>query len=137
MPTGLSDSEKETLCTHAMPDVSKFVVKNSIGEPISPRELLNKPPFSRQYTGTGAGLPQSVPIDVVAKQLRDKLKNIEMEIRLMMDHTVYEGEQSYPGQHSEMKAQTMLAVRACEDSRLRLGKVCQYADDGVSIFDKM
>ena len=137
MQIGLSDSEKEQLCTHTMPDISQFVATNSKGEPVSPRELLNKPQFLRQYTGAEAVLPQPVPIDVVAKQLRTDLKKIEMGIRQMMDHPVYKGEQSYPGQHSEMKAQTMLAVRACEDSRLRLGKVCQYADDGVSIFDKM
>lgn len=137
MPTGLSDSEKEALCAHTMKNISDFVVKDSNGEPMSPRELLNRPSFSRQYTGAGAVLPQPVQIDVVAKQLRTDLKKIEMGIRQMMDHPVYKGEQSYPGQHSEMKAQTMLSVRACEDSRLRLGKVCQYADDGVSIFDKM
>jgi len=29
-----------------------------------------------------------------------------------------------------------LTVRHIEDARMRLGKVCQYADDGVSILDK-
>ena len=71
-----------------------------------------------------------------ADELRADLKKIEDRTRLMMEHGVYDGEQAFPGQHGEMKAQTMLAVRHIEDARMRLGKVCQYADDGVSILDK-
>ena len=37
---------------------------------------------------------------------------------------------------SEQRAQTMLAVRALEDARMRLGKVLQYADNGVSCYDR-
>ena len=37
---------------------------------------------------------------------------------------------------AEAKAQAMLAVRHLEDARMRLGKVIQYSDDGVSVYDK-
>ncbi len=36
----------------------------------------------------------------------------------------------------EMRDQSMLAVRAVEDARMRCGKVLQYARDGISCFDK-
>jgi hypothetical protein len=36
----------------------------------------------------------------------------------------------------ECQEQAMLAVRAIEDARMRLGKVLQHADGGVSIYDK-
>ncbi len=49
---------------------------------------------------------------------------------------MFRSEQAYPDQHGEMKAQIMLAVRHFEDARMRLGKVLQYADNGVSIYDK-
>ena len=52
-------------------------------------------------------------------RLRDRLKDIEGESRLMMNHGTLSG---------EMKANIMLAVRHTEDAGMRLGKVCQYAE---------
>lgn len=72
----------------------------------------------------------------LANDFRDRLRAIEVEARNLLNHPSFSGEQSYAGQHGEMKAQTMLAVRHLEDARMRFGKVCQYAGDGVSIFDK-
>lgn len=72
-----------------------------------------------------------------AKALRDDLKEIEARVRNLENHSVFKCEQAFAGQHAEMKAQAKLAVRHVEDARMRLGKVCQYADDGVSILDKM
>lgn len=68
--------------------------------------------------------------------IRRELKVIEDRVRKLMNHPVYTGEQGYSGQHSEMKSHTMLAVRHIEDARMRVGKILQYADDGVSILDK-
>ncbi len=45
-------------------------------------------------------------------------------------------DESYSGQHGEMMANIMLAYRHLEDARMRIGKVLQAADDGVSILDK-
>lgn len=39
------------------------------------------------------------------------------------------------GADPEVYANAMLAVRHIEDARMRLGKVLQYARDGVSCFD--
>lgn len=69
-------------------------------------------------------------------RLRASLKEIENQIRAIKDHDELKGEQAYTGQHGEMIAQSMLAVRHVEDARMRLGKVLQYAGDGVSIYDK-
>ena len=79
---------------------------------------------------------EEMTVKELADELRADLKKIEDRTRLLMQHGVYQGEQAFPNQHGEMKAQTMLAVRHIEDARMRLGKVCQYADDGVSILDK-
>lgn len=76
-------------------------------------------------------------IEVLAKQLRADLKALETRTRALMDHGVYRDEQAFKNQHAEMKAQTMLAIRHIEDARMRLGKVCQYADNGVSVLDKI
>jgi len=43
---------------------------------------------------------------------------------------------AYPGQMDEVLSQTMLALRHCEDARMRVGKVLQYADNGTSIYDR-
>lgn len=69
-------------------------------------------------------------------RLRATLKEIEQQTRAIKDHSTFKKEQSYQGQHGEMIAQSMLAVRHIEDARMRLGKVLQYAGDGVSIYDK-
>ena len=83
------------------------------------------------------GSDNVVKIEVVAKDLRTQCKTIEKVVRNLMNHPEFKHEQVYVGQHSEMKSQIMLSVRHLEDARMRLGKVCQYAGDGVSIFDKV
>lgn len=75
-------------------------------------------------------------IEQQAKELRAEILCIEKRARRLMEHGGFKGEQAYAGQHGEMKAQVMLTVRHLEDARMRLGKVCQYAGDGVSILDK-
>lgn len=69
--------------------------------------------------------------------LRARLKGLEVEAReLMNDNRFRSGEQKFPGQYGEMKANIMFTVRHIEDARMRIGKILQYADDGVSILDK-
>ena len=61
-------------------------------------------------------------------------KKIEDEVRGMMKHEVFDGEQGFSDSHREMKANTMLTVRHLEDARMRLGKCVQYSEnDGKSI----
>jgi len=68
--------------------------------------------------------------------MRGLCKRLEQRTRMLKQDPVFDGDQAYPSQHGEMKAHIMLAVRHFEDARMRLGKVLQYADDGVSIYDK-
>jgi hypothetical protein len=70
------------------------------------------------------------------ERLRATLRQVEVEARGIREHPALKEADAYLGQHGEMIAQSMLAVRHIEDARMRLGKVLQYAGDGVSIFDK-
>lgn len=69
-------------------------------------------------------------------QARETLRRVEVEVRGLKEFSAMSAPDAYKGQHSEMIAQSMLAVRAIEEARMRLGKVLQYAGDGVSIYDK-
>jgi len=69
-------------------------------------------------------------------RLRGELLTLEKTVRAFKAREDFQGADAFPGQHGEMIAQSMLAVRHLEDARMRLGKVLQYARDGVSIFDK-
>ena len=70
-------------------------------------------------------------------RLRIECKAIEKQIRGLLHHSFFDGAQLYVAQHNEMKAQIMLAVRHIEDTRMRLGKVRQYAGESNSIYDKL
>jgi len=76
------------------------------------------------------------PIVDECKQLRARIKGVYAEVFKLMDHGDLRGEQSLPFQHSEMKANIMLTYRHLEDAAMRLGKVIQAADGGVSFYDK-
>lgn len=68
--------------------------------------------------------------------LRAQCLVIETKARDMKNADAFgRADEAFPGQHGEMKAQVMLAVRHLEDARMRLGKAIQYSRDGVSIFD--
>jgi hypothetical protein len=69
-------------------------------------------------------------------RLRATLREVEQHARSIKQHRMFMDADAYPGQHGEMIAQSMLAVRDIEAARMRLGKVLQYAGDGVSIYDK-
>lgn len=79
---------------------------------------------------------QEATIKEYCDALRSQVKMSELSARELMNHSVFHSEQAFLGQHGEMKAQIMLAVRHLEDARLRMGKVIQYSGDGVSIYDK-
>ena len=74
------------------------------------------------------------------KQMCDKLRtDIKQQgfvLLALKTHSVFDGEENYVAQHGEMKANIMLAYRHLEDARMRVGKILQAADDGVSILDK-
>ena len=69
-------------------------------------------------------------------EFRQKIKDLGEEVLRLKHAPGFLEKASYPNQHSEMLANIMLTYRHLEDARMRLGKVLQAADDGVSIFDK-
>ncbi len=75
-------------------------------------------------------------LETLCGQLRESIKRTEIEVRALKEQPAMKYPDNYPGQHGEMIAQSMLAVRALEEARMRLGKVLQYAGDGTSIYDK-
>lgn len=83
------------------------------------------------------------PIETAIKPecdaLRAELLAIEKRVRGLLRGRVTVGSDATPlifEQAGEMQDHQMLAVRAIEDARMRIGKVLQYARDGVSIYDK-
>ena len=75
-------------------------------------------------------------IEFICDELRKGIKELEDTVRALKEDERFKEEQKYLGQHNEMIANIMLSVRHLEDARMRIGKVLQYADDGISILDK-
>ncbi len=75
-------------------------------------------------------------------ELRTEIEEIGKRTRALQHHPVFSQNSAYPGQQGEMKANMMmkanimLSYRHLEDARMRVGKILQAADDGVSILDK-
>lgn len=67
---------------------------------------------------------------------RERSKNLEENIRALLNSCCFSQTQDFASQHREMEENIMLAVRHQEDVRMRLGKVRQWAEDGVSCYDK-
>lgn len=64
---------------------------------------------------------------------RGACKQIEDSIRsFVKEPAACDGSADWP----EIRAQATLATRALEDARMRLGKVIQYFDGGVSCYDQ-
>ena len=68
--------------------------------------------------------------------MRQQIKEVGSQVLALKKHIDPDPEQSYVGQHGEMIANIMLAYRHLEDARMRLGKVLQAQDGGVSVYDK-
>ena len=67
--------------------------------------------------------------------LRAQLLNVETGIR-ELKNTARPLADNAAVDMPELQANVMLAVRHCEDARMRLGKAIQACEGGVSIFDK-
>lgn len=68
--------------------------------------------------------------------LRQQIKAIGTSLLTLKAHSDFQGSENYVGQHGEMMANIMLTYRHLEDARMRVGKILQAADDGISILDK-
>ena len=75
-------------------------------------------------------------IQEVCDNGRLEIASIARRVKFGMINSFFNQEQENPEQHSEMKANLMLAYRHLEDARMRLGKVLQAKDGGVSVYDK-
>lgn len=103
--------------------------------------------------------PREYPLEDALKPecdaIRADLEAIEKRIRALLPRdgtqTSYEWLTRLPAFHSwlkdrsgtisgdalaEVRDHQMLAVRAIEDARMRLGKVLQHSRDGVSVYDQ-
>jgi hypothetical protein len=67
--------------------------------------------------------------------IRAAVLGLGYEVNGLHQHDVFKNEQASPGQHSEMHANITLAYRHLEDARMRLGKVIQAYEGGVSCYD--
>ena len=67
---------------------------------------------------------------------RGEIRYIGAVVKGLINHPDFRSNQVFEGQHSEMKANLMLSFRHLEDARMRLGKVMQQIQGGVSKFDK-
>ena len=67
---------------------------------------------------------------------RGRIEVLKQIVFSMKHDSCFDSEQKYLDQHSEMKANIMLAYRHLEDARMRLGKVIQAHDDDTSVDPK-
>jgi len=80
---------------------------------------------------------RELSVEEIVEKVREQTKFLEKDLIISLKTSRYKGEQAYAGQHAKMEVQTILAIRALEDARMRCGKILQYAGDGESIYDKM
>lgn len=90
-----------------------------------------------QQKGPYEGL-QETPFEVLCSNYRSDIKDIGECVKELLIHGELVGEQSEEGQlrDDEMEANIMLAYRHLEDARMRVGKILQAKNGGVSILDK-
>lgn len=73
--------------------------------------------------------------EIKCKALRNEVRDLAAKVILLKAD--YQGrEDEFSGQTAEMIANVMLAYRHLEDARMRIGKVMQQLQGGVSIFDR-
>lgn len=70
------------------------------------------------------------------KVLREAFLETEKQILALKTHNDFAGVAKEGSNNGEAIANIMLAYRHAEDARMRLGKVIQAMDGGVSIYDK-
>ena len=78
------------------------------------------------------------PEDIInlASEIRVRLDGEEKALRGYVDNIKNAEETTAHFNKGECIAQAMLALRHIEDARMRVGKVIQYADGGLSVYDK-
>lgn len=77
----------------------------------------------------------AVELKPLCNDLRVEILTLSHVVNAMHKHAAFRAEQSAVGQHSEMHANLTLVYRHLEDARMRLGKVIQAYEGGVSCYD--
>lgn len=75
-------------------------------------------------------------IQSICEGLRTTIRDVGAEVVGLKGHGIFRGGEVSQHGMAEMMANIMLAYRHLEDARMRLGKVMQHADGGVSVYDK-
>lgn len=75
-------------------------------------------------------------LEQMCEDLRGEILRLDEKVLALKKHSDFQGEQDFENQHDEMMANIMLSYRHLEDARMRLGKVMQQIQGGVSIFDR-
>ena len=70
------------------------------------------------------------------EKLRGNIKDTADEVKALTQSDAFDEEEEFSGQFAEMKANIMLSYRHLEDARMRLGKVMQQIQGGISKYDK-
>ena len=85
---------------------------------------------------------REMTIEEFSSQIRQDIETIKRSIVVLSNNSEFNyvdkqlSEVNIPrSRHANMKANITLAFRALEDARMRLGKVMQAYQGGVSIFD--
>jgi hypothetical protein len=100
------------------------------------KELAEGGPMLYQEQGSKIEGIHKMAFEDLGNELRKKIKVIGDEVFATKQHSIFSGEQSYVNCHSEMQANIMLTYRHLEDARMRVGKIMQAYQGGVSILDK-
>jgi hypothetical protein len=75
-------------------------------------------------------------MEAICEDHRKEIQLIGKSVKQLKKNPVFGIPEEFEGQQSEMIANIMIAYRHLEDARMRLGKVMQQIQGGVSIFDK-
>ena len=79
---------------------------------------------------------REMTIEECCSKYRTQIKDIGFAVKYMLNNGHFRNEQGFENQHCEMKDNIMLSYRHLEDARMRLGKVMQQIQGGVSKYDK-
>lgn len=97
---------------------------------------------NKDHVAMPANLCAAGPNDVVLKDrvnvLRSAVKLNGVEVKALLHHPFFFGDRDKDSvaDLGEMRANVMLAYRHLEDSAMRMGKILQAMDGGVSCYDK-
>lgn len=73
-------------------------------------------------------------MDDAMKTIRTEIRGLELQLRKRINDPWFLDSETIRGQHAEVKANLMLAIRHLEDARMRCGKVLQFMGNGESIY---